>query len=514
MIWHIFKKDFRLLWHFAAGVAALEWFALALLYNARDGHGEMWAFLNIGLIIQILASGILVATVVHLDAIPGVRQDWLVRPIQRRDLLLAKLLFVVMAVQGPMLIGDLVEAMASGVPFSHAAGEAILRNVCWLVAFYLPIMAYSSITASFTENIVAVVITAAAYSLFATAITMTMPSNWRSLGSTGVDWLMERAILLVTTLGATAVLGFQYFTRRTLTARWLLAGFVLLCLFASAIPWQPAFAIQQRMSPVPGGASSVKLEFQPAIGRHSGWEFPRGYSYVRREAGTALYIPIQIEGLGPDTILRTDLVRAWLTAPGDGTEEASPVIPPLLRNDIGPSPGHRTAHSLIWLPVTTYERLRNTTVRLDLDYSLTLLRLANTQSMPALDSRANVPGFGRCETRMDKAGLAVQLHCFMNPSTPPCAAFYLENPANGNRNPDEVLCHGQYTPVYTQYVPDALRRAMIDLPFRNVQNLVYYPLGADQLRESRVAMRFYQPVEHFTRHLSIPEVRLSDWLPK
>jgi hypothetical protein len=30
--------------------------------------------------------------------------------------------------------------------------------------------------------------------------------------------------------------------------------------------------------------------------------------------------------------------------------------------------------------------------------------------------------------------------------------------------------------------------------------------------ESRVVMRFYEAVDHFTRHIEIPNVRLSDWL--
>jgi hypothetical protein len=40
----------------------------------------------------------LIAALVHQDGLVGVRQDWLERPIRRRDLFAAKVLFVVLAV--------------------------------------------------------------------------------------------------------------------------------------------------------------------------------------------------------------------------------------------------------------------------------------------------------------------------------------------------------------------------------------------------------------------------------
>jgi hypothetical protein len=58
---------------------------------------------------SFLGGAFCIAAVVQLDAIPGVRQDWLVRPLERRNLLLAKLLFVVLAVLLPILATDLIE---------------------------------------------------------------------------------------------------------------------------------------------------------------------------------------------------------------------------------------------------------------------------------------------------------------------------------------------------------------------------------------------------------------------
>src|SRR5438034_11129806 len=90
MIWHICKKDLKLLWPFVLGAAGIQVTSAGLCY-AMDHIRVTEALLNISNLLQLgalLASALLIATVVHLDAIPGVRQDWLVRPLSRRDLLL------------------------------------------------------------------------------------------------------------------------------------------------------------------------------------------------------------------------------------------------------------------------------------------------------------------------------------------------------------------------------------------------------------------------------------------
>src|SRR5207249_6394143 len=102
MIWHICKKDLKLLWPFVLGAAGIQVTSAGLCY-AMDHIRVTEALLNISNLLQLgalLASALLIATVVHLDAIPGVRQDWLVRPLSRRDLLLAKVLFVLLLVHG------------------------------------------------------------------------------------------------------------------------------------------------------------------------------------------------------------------------------------------------------------------------------------------------------------------------------------------------------------------------------------------------------------------------------
>ena len=45
----------------------------------------------------------LIVLAIHQEAIPSITQDWLVRPIKRSDLLLAKVLPVVLVIHAPMV---------------------------------------------------------------------------------------------------------------------------------------------------------------------------------------------------------------------------------------------------------------------------------------------------------------------------------------------------------------------------------------------------------------------------
>src|SRR5689334_19378146 len=103
MIWHIFKKDLRLLWRLALGLASVQCLETLLIYESDMGVPNLAQMFRVLDAITLLGGGLLIAAAVHQDAIPGVRQDWLVRPIRRVDLLAAKLLFVVLMVGLPVV---------------------------------------------------------------------------------------------------------------------------------------------------------------------------------------------------------------------------------------------------------------------------------------------------------------------------------------------------------------------------------------------------------------------------
>ena len=107
------------------------------------------------------------------------------------------------------------------------------------------------------------------------------------------------------------------------------------------------------------------------------------------------------------------------------------------------------------------------------------------------------------------------MSCIEAGKAPSCATFFLEHVPSGARNPAIVRCSPEYSPFFDGlFGPDAMRRFGVAVPFRDPTGLAHFPVDGPLLRDSRVVMRIYRAEDHFTRQLTIPDVRLSDWLSR
>lgn len=158
MIRHILRKDFKLLWPFAAIIAAIPFVVITVDMHLGHFEREDAGLRSLLLLLEILfyagGSG-LILTLIHQDSLVGVKQDWLVRPIRRRDLLFAKLILILSLVQLPMLIAMTAEGMLDGFPLQHALLPALTESLWLLAAFTMPVLAIGSMTRSLTEALAA-----------------------------------------------------------------------------------------------------------------------------------------------------------------------------------------------------------------------------------------------------------------------------------------------------------------------------------------------------------------------
>jgi ABC-type transport system involved in multi-copper enzyme maturation permease subunit len=156
MVWHILKKDVRLLWVFALAVGTihLAYATLRSWLGLFQEPSQLVIVANSLSLVCLLGIVALTIAVMHQDAVPGVRQDWLIRPIKRGDIILAKLLFVVLVVQGPLLLADLIEGLVVGFSFPASFAAAAARNVSILCYFSLPAMMIGAITRSLMESFI------------------------------------------------------------------------------------------------------------------------------------------------------------------------------------------------------------------------------------------------------------------------------------------------------------------------------------------------------------------------
>lgn len=541
MVWHIFKKDVRLLWPFVLGAAGIQFAQAAVRYRLDQvGVAEAETLSALFHLLQpasLLAAAFLIATAVHQDAVPGVRQDWLVRPVKRTDLLSAKLLFLLVMVHGPILLADMLEAMAYGFPLGQALLSAITRGLLLLGFLTLPALAFASLTRNMTEGVVAGVV------LFVsiTATRQFLAGRWHQPPTmqTGLAWVAQLLVTSLLLLGATVIFTVQYSQRKTTFSRLLTAGVACLAFLLLYIPWPVAFALQQRLSPAPGTGRSILAVYAPTLGKF--WlpegidrnNVTRGNSSTRYEAST-VYVPVHITGLPDDGVLNADRSQVRLLTldgkllyqgPGDDLRiqkegHKGPIhftigslgfVRAIKTNDLSvPQDGEAWIYHGIPLRRDLYPQIKNQPLRLEIDYSFTLLQ-GGTYNIPALGGNQVLPGLGRCSTNMDADGDDIVLRCLKTGPAPSCASLYLEHVPSGRRNPTAFGCQPNYAPFLDQMTPDGITRFGVGLPFHDLSGLAKYPVEAGDLPESRVVVRVYQPQEHFTRQLVIPQIRLSDW---
>jgi len=543
-ILHIFKKDVRLLWPFVLGAAGIQ-FALATVRYRLDHirlaeAGTLFALFQLLLPASLLAAALLIATAVHQDAVPGVRQDWLVRPIRRRDLLLAKLLFLLTMVHGPILLADMFEALAQGFPPGQSLASAVTRGLLLLGFLTLPALAFASLTRNMTEAVIGGVVVFFSIAALIQLLLVGRSHQPQAL-QTGLGWIAHLSVTSVLVLGAAVILAVQYFRRKTPLSRWLTVGVTSLAFAMQFLPWNFAFAVQERLSPVPSAGRSILAGYEPSLEK---FRLPEGMhrdAVVGRQAdardeASTLYLPIHITGLPDDGVLNTDRSEVRLLAadgkvlyegPGDDLVirkegHQGPVhftigaryfgfVREIKTSDLSvPQDGEAWIYHGIALPRGLYERVKNQPLRLEIDYSWTLLQ-GETYNLPGLGGNQVLPGLGRCTTKMDEDGDDIDLHCMMTGRSPSCASAFLEHVPSGRRNPTAFDCRPYYAPYLDQLVPDGIARFGTGIRFHDLSGLARYPVEAVDLPESRVAVRVYQPQDHFKRQLVIPEIHLSDW---
>src|SRR5580698_9151475 len=131
--------------------------------------------------VSLLATGVLIVMVVQQDSIPGLTQDWLVRPIRRRDLLLGKVLFVALAVQGPIFIIEVGQCLAAGFPIGPSLAAPLSRSLWMFLAMDLPVLAFATLTRSLAHAAGAAIAIVVGFAIFTQATILYTNSLFNSM---------------------------------------------------------------------------------------------------------------------------------------------------------------------------------------------------------------------------------------------------------------------------------------------------------------------------------------------
>jgi hypothetical protein len=528
MIWHIFKKDLRLLWLFGLAAAIMQ-FAIVAVHLKLGVFEEQPVFSSVLLLLESMmyfGVAVLIATVVHEDSIVGIRQDWLVRPIRRRDLLAAKMLFLLLAVQLPMLLAAVIGGLANEFSLWLSFSEALSQNFYFLIGFTLPIFAFVSLTRGTSEALGFAFVIVVADVLGAEALIL--PISGSPLGptsNTGLIWIPLTWRFAIYLVAALAILVLQYFRRANRASRMVLAAAVVICLFTGLIPWNVVFAWQKDIAPASFTAKSIAVRFNPTLGHFqsgaqaSAARNPAIFGPTRRhetDEDTILHLPLVFSGIPAGSILKIDRAVAriieanttreqFVSAVGDPDDFEVP------NDDQHPSEA-RPVDEILHVRGSSYTRLKDTPVTLQLDYSATLLNLSSTHSIPAVNGDLRIDGLGHCETRLNDSRTQVEFRCLDIGNTSQCTTVLLRDPATGLHNPPLHGCRDDYAPYFGRYKPpDTIMHTGFDFNFRDPSDLIHYPVNESMMKGAQVLIRNYSVGGHFTMHLTISAIRFADW---
>ena len=210
MILHIIKKDLRLLWPFVVGLTTLNVIAQWARYGwSVHGDGGWPVFGPLALIAWVL----FVTVLVHQDVIPGTRQDWLTRPIKRRDLVAAKLLFVVGLLHVPLFVMMTIEVLAAGYSLADAVGGAFVRSLSIFIVVSLPTLAIAAVSRNLIEAIIVALVVAFAAEPAAVLFDALTNEPCGATCGSSLNWVGMVARVVVVIVAAVVVIALQYFKR-------------------------------------------------------------------------------------------------------------------------------------------------------------------------------------------------------------------------------------------------------------------------------------------------------------
>jgi hypothetical protein len=532
MIRHILRKDWNLLWPMAAVVAAIqigyEWAVFSSgLFGENPAAEALLRPLTLAWFISIAA---LTVAVVHQDPIPGADQDWLIRPLNRTQLLLAKVIFLVLAISVPMFVLNLTHALAMGMPVAASLIAVLSKELFIFACFIVPVAALAATTRNMTELMVLgatlVLIYAASVSLSA----FFFGADWCPTCHTGMAWLQhfgQHAGILV---GAAVILFLQYYRRQSSVARGLaIVGTVSLVFIQ--LPWTTAFHIEQWLSEPSSDAAAVVLELgkelpsqDAASGRKSSdsrqttqmllrGQLDQAFVNLHRrarpgEAPVTIDLPVRIIGISADELLLSDRSQIQLFGEDGrllyrGTSTGASAG--LLAADGGEVPG--LTYQAFELPGNVYRNAAARTLRLQIEYTLTLVKVRAEHKIAALDGELRSADLGICATRLDRNSVTV--HCKSISQAPFCYSGTLYE-ADGRHDPEVFEC----LPDYRRHWPaliDVLNYSGIDLPVRDP-----YATAPDapKLETSYVLLKIYGELDHFKRTLTVANFQPERWRDK
>ncbi len=308
LILHIFRKDLRHHW-----MEALISILLVSLYvwdqprhwAIRPPQFRFAENILESLPVLIVLSWVCLALrVVQSESLVGNRQFWITRPYQWRALLSAKLLFVFVFLNVPLLIGQLILLRLALFPLAPAIPGLLILHAGTFLMFAVPSIALGSITRGFGMASIAVI----GLLLYIIGVATVFS---RVADSIFTPPILDNVQPLLCLAAAVVIIFIQYRYRRTRLSWQVLVGTAVVVTFLALLPAVPGATNRFLPQTVSDRPNSAKLSFDTSVY----FKQPPGQSLELFADEVRVQFPIHIDDLDEGSVLAANAVKLELDLP-------------------------------------------------------------------------------------------------------------------------------------------------------------------------------------------------------
>ena len=385
---HIFRKDtrcFRIeLGVIGALTAVFAWAHIsAIEAQAADiSRPVILSFLSSFFL--VIGWWFLVTRAIHAEALTGHRQFWVTRPYLWKQLLAAKVLFVLAFVNAPLLVAQMAILGAAGYSPMGGFPRLLWMQLALTLVLLVPAFALGAVTRTLAQVVLAPLCgVLGLYFLLSRG-------GMVSVGFLSTEWLQSTILVLVVCAGSVFVVLRQYSARRVRIA--VLAGLGTLVLGAWLwlnIPPSLYYKAQMWLYGKPG-TEAVSV----AIGEPSASVPPEGRGFVNAD------FPLTFSNIPANLIAVPEMVQVRPDAPNASPMWAGyedPVPPPT--GSVAQYPHHVFASS------EEYRKLAGKTANMQVSIYFSLQNAAFLPLPP--DRETRIPWGGRCTVSTDREAYVV-----------------------------------------------------------------------------------------------------------
>ena len=383
---HIFLKDVRHLWKEVAisgcVLAAYVWYT-AQQWKPENILAADYGGFDAQLIplLLIVSWWVLLIRAIQDERLVGDRQFWVTRPYRWLELLAAKILFVLVVIQLPLLGAQLALLKLAGFPALPYGGGLGSLQLELLTVLVLPVSVIATVTSTFVRVITFGLI-AVLYMVANSWLSALVPESALSHAS-AIPSTLQGIIFLV---ACAAVILIQYARRWTLLSRGVIViAIVLTLLIEVATPYSRLIL---RAYPA-RGETPVKVVLDPAKPDQPMMPLPPPLPKPPKMVNIA--IPLLASPSNGDDVIQIQGARIEIELP-DGTRWRTKWQPQWAIAGIPAFP----ASASFSMPTPLFDRIKSTPVKINIEFALSVFRRGEQWQLIAQDGLFPAPRFGLC----------------------------------------------------------------------------------------------------------------------